>query len=52
MENKKWFNMDVQEVEKTLKTNTENGLTQEQVKQNREQYGLNELQAAKKKTLL
>ena len=52
MEKNNWFNKDVQEVEKELKTNSEKGLTDEQIKQNREKYGLNELQAAKKKTLL
>lgn len=52
MENKNWFNKKVEEVEKELKTNVEKGLTEEQVQEIRNQKGYNELQAAKKKTLL
>ena len=51
MENKNWFNKKVEEVEKELKTNTEKGLTEEQVQEIRNQKGYNELQAAKKKNL-
>ena len=51
MENKNWFNKKVEEIEKELKTNTEKGLTEEQVAEIRNQKGYNELQAAKKKTL-
>ena len=52
MKKKNWFNKDVHEVEKELQTNLEKGLTEEQIKQNREKYGFNELQATKKKTLI
>ncbi len=52
MESKKWFNQEIDEVEKKLETDLKNGLTTEQVNKKREQYGLNQLQAAKKKTLL
>ena len=52
MERKNWFNKEIEEIEKELKTHRENGLTQEQVKQIREQKGYNELQAGKKKSLL
>ena len=51
MESKNWFNKKVEEVEKELKTNTEKGLTEEQVAEIRNQKGYNELQAAKKKNL-
>ena len=51
MERKNWFNKEIEEIEKELKTHRENGLTQEQVKQIREQKGYNELQAGKKKSL-
>ena len=47
-----WFNKKIEDVEKELKTNKEKGLTQEQVNQIRNQRGYNELQAAKKKTLI
>ena len=46
-----WFNKTVDEVESTLKTNAENGLTAEEVKKRQEEYGLNELKAKKKKSL-
>ena len=52
MENKKWFNKKIEDVEKELKTNKEKGLTEEQVKAIRNTKGYNELKAAKKKTLL
>lgn len=52
MENKKWFNQEVKEVEKELQTNQEKGLEVEEVKKRQEKYGLNQLKAAKKKTLL
>ncbi len=51
MENKKWYNQEVKEVEKTLQTNQEKGLSEEEVKKRQEKYGLNQLKAAKKKTL-
>jgi calcium-translocating P-type ATPase, PMCA-type len=46
-----WFNKTVDEVESTLKTNAENGLTAEETKKRQEEYGLNELKAKKKKSL-
>ena len=52
MENKNWFNQEISEVEKNLKTDLNKGLNSEEVKQRQEKYGLNQLQAAKKKTLL
>ena len=52
MEKKNWFNKEVEEIEKELKTHKENGLTEEQVIQIREKSGYNELEAAKKKSLL
>ena len=52
MENKSWFNKSVEDVEKELSTNGEKGLTLEEVKKRQEEYGYNELKAAKKKTLL
>lgn len=52
MEKNNWFNKEIKEVEQELQTNVEKGLTTEQVKEKREKYGVNELQSAKKKTLL
>lgn len=52
MENNKWFNKEIKEVETELATNLEKGLNSEEVKKRQEKYGLNELQATKKKTLL
>lgn len=52
MENKKWFNQEIEEVEKELQTNQEKGLKTEEVKKRQEKYGLNQLKAAKKKTLI
>lgn len=52
MENKKWFNQEIEEVEKELQTNQEKGLETEEVKKRQEEYGLNQLKAAKKKTLI
>ncbi len=53
MENsKKWFNKEIKEVEEELATNLEKGLSKEEVKARQEKYGLNELKAASKKTLL
>ena len=51
MEEKKWFNQDLKEVEANLQTNIEKGLKQEEVAKRREKYGLNELKAKKKKSL-
>lgn len=52
MENNKWFNKEIKEVETELKTNQERGLEAEEVKKRQEKYGLNQLKAAKKKNLL
>ena len=51
LQDNKWYNKDLQEVEKTLSTNIEKGLISEEVKKRREKYGLNELKAKKKKSL-
>ena len=47
----KWFNKTVQETEQNLETNIKTGLTQEQINKKLAKYGLNELQAQKKKSL-
>ena len=52
MENNNWFNKEIKEVEAKLATNIEKGLSSEEVKERQEKYGLNQLKAAKKKTLL
>lgn len=52
MEEKRWFNKKIEEIEKELNTSKEKGLTEEQVQQKREEKGYNELKATKKKTLL
>ena len=52
MEKQNWFNKEIDQVEKELEVNKQEGLTNEQVKQKQEKYGLNELEAAKKETLL
>ena len=52
MEKVNWFNKDVEDVEKVLQTNINNGLTKEKVEKRREKYGLNELKAKKKKSLI
>ena len=51
MQNGNWFQKDVKEVEEELKTDLEQGLTNEEVVKRREKYGLNELKSKKKKTL-
>mgnify|MGYP001625141825 CR=1 FL=1 len=48
---KSWFNKEVNEVEKELKTNLANGLTPAEVEEKRNEYGFNELKAKKKKSL-
>ena len=48
---KNWFNKEVNEVEKELKTNLANGLTPAEVEEKRNEYGFNELKAKKKKSL-
>ena len=52
METNKWFNKEIKEVEAELQTNQEKGLDKEEVQKRQEKYGLNQLKAAKKKTLL
>ena len=47
-----WFNKSIEQTEKELKTNIENGLNKEQVEKAKEKYGLNELKAKKKKSLI
>ena len=47
-----WYNQIIDDVEKSLETNAENGLTDEQVISRREKYGYNELKEGKKKSLL
>ena len=47
----KWFEKSVEETSIKLKTNIENGLTEEQIKEKREEYGTNELKAKKKKSI-
>ena len=46
-----WFNKSIEEVKEELKVGTQ-GLSDEQVKEKRKFYGLNELQAKKKKSLI
>ena len=48
----KWFNQEVQEIEKKLNTNLEKGLTEKEVLESRQKYGTNELKTKKKKSLL
>ena len=52
MEKQNWFNKEIDQVEKELEVNKQEGLTNEQVKQKQEKYGLNQLKAKKKKSLL
>ena len=52
MEESKWFNKSIEEAEKILETNIQNGLTENDVKTKREKYGLNMLKAKKKASLL
>ena len=52
MEKNNWFNKKQEDVEKELNTNLENGLTTEEIQKRREKYGLNELKAKKKKSLI
>lgn len=52
VENEKWFNQEIKEVETKLQTNQEKGLSSEEALKRKEQYGANQLKAAKKKSLL
>ena len=49
---KQWFNKTVEEVEKELGTNKENGLSSKKIEENRAKYGLNELKEKKKESLI
>ena len=40
MEESKWFNKSIEEAEKILETNIQNGLTENDVKTKREKYGV------------
>ena len=46
-----WFNKGISEVEEELQTNVKEGLTEEQVKERYQKYGMNELKQKKKKSL-
>ena len=46
-----WFNQDVEEVSKTLNTDLEKGLSEEEAKKRQKENGYNELQEKKKKSL-
>ena len=46
-----WFNKDVEEVSKTLNTDLEKGLSEEEAKKRQKENGYNELQEKKKKSL-
>jgi len=48
---KSWYNRSISQVEEELYSNIQTGLNQEQVKQNREKYGYNELKEKKKKSI-
>lgn len=52
MEKINWFNNNIEETEKKLKTNLEKGLNKEEVKERQEKYGYNELKRGAKKTLI
>ena len=49
---KNWFNKSVEETKEILDTDLKNGLNADEVLNRREKYGLNELKAGKKKSLL
>ncbi len=48
---KNWYNFSVEDTEKELKTNCKQGLTKDKVEKARAEFGYNELQAQKKKSL-
>ena len=48
---KNWFNKNVDEIQKELNTNVDEGLKIQQLEENRKKYGFNELKAKKKKSL-
>lgn len=47
-----YFNKDVKEVEEELKTDIENGLESGKIENRRKEYGFNELEAKKKKSII
>ena len=47
-----WFSKEIDQIEKELETNIQTGLSNNEVTEKREKYGLNELKAQKKKSLL
>ena len=47
-----YFNKKVDEVQKELETDIENGLNKEETEEKRKKYGFNELEAKKKESLL
>ena len=52
MEEKKWFKLSSDKTAKELNTNTQDGLTQEEVNKRYEKFGRNELKAKPKKSLI
>ena len=48
---KNWYNLSIEETAKELNTSIESGLSKDGVESSRAKYGLNELQAQKKKSL-
>ena len=52
MEKADWFKQEIKDVEEKLETNIEKGLSSSEVAKRQEKYGLNQLKAKKKKTLL
>ena len=52
MEKNNWFNKTMEEVQKELETDSQKGLSTKEMEKRKEKYGLNELKAKKKKTLL
>ena len=52
MAEKNWFNLSAKETEKELSSNSQKGLSLEEVQKRQQEYGFNELKAKKKKSLL
>ena len=52
MKKNNWFNKTMEEVQKEFETDSQKGLSTKEVEKRKEKYGLNELKAKKKKTLL
>ncbi|MTI69741.1 MAG: calcium-translocating P-type ATPase, SERCA-type [Firmicutes bacterium] len=51
MENKLWHNRDIEDTLRELKVSKSNGLTEEEVKEKKEKYGLNQLKGNKGKSI-